>query len=192
MSRSLILRAVLLVGLLFATSSVASADITAFLGASRVTAAPEVVALDAGGGEFRATKGLSVGFSLVIVGFEFEWADTGGSETCLGSTVSNSLCAPSLMTGMGNVLLQTPKGISPVQVYGTVGAGLYRERYEFPDSTAIPSENDYGVGTNVGGGVKIDVAGPFRVRIDYRIFKLANNAFNSTPQRLYVGANLAF
>jgi opacity protein-like surface antigen len=192
MSRSLILRATLVAALVLATSSVASADITAFLGTSRVRAAPEVVALGAPGSEFRVSKGLAVGFSLVIVGFEFEWADTGGSELCLGNTVANSLCAPSVMTGMGNVLLQTPRGVSPVQVYGTVGAGVYRERYEFPDSVDIPDEHEYGVGTNIGGGVKIDVAGPFRVRIDYRIFKLANDAYNSTPQRLYVGANLAF
>jgi hypothetical protein len=192
MARSIVVRAALLAALVLGTSSTARADITAFLGTSRVTAAPEVGVFSESDGEFRVAKGLAVGFSLVIVGFEFEWADTGGSELCIGSTISNSLCAPSLMTGMGNVLLQTPRGILPFQVYGTVGGGVYRERYEFPDSTGIPSENEYGVGTNLGGGVKIDVAGPFRIRLDYRIFKLANDAYNDTPQRFYVGANLAF
>ena len=53
-------------------------------------------------------------------------------------------------------------------------------------------DTDYGVGTNVGGGVKIDVAGPLRVRVDYRVFKLVNPQINDKYHRFYVGANLAF
>ena len=192
MARLVPFRVAVALGLLLGASPRAHADITAFLGASRVTAAPEVVAFEASDKQFRTTKGLAVGFGLVIVGFEFEWADTGGDEQCFGSPVSTPLCAPSLMTGMGNVLLQTPRGVTPVQVYGTVGAGVYREHWEFSDGSDRPDDNDYGVGTNVGGGVKIDLIGPLRLRLDYRIFKLANDAYNKTPQRVYVGANLAF
>ena len=36
--------------------------------------------------------------------------------------------APSLRTGMGNVLLQTPFPIAGMQFYVTLGAGGYRER----------------------------------------------------------------
>jgi len=163
-----------------------AADITGFIGASRLREAP--IAADEG--QTRLTKGLSVGFGLIIVGFEFEWAQTTGDDlgdgSCGSAADARLRCAPTLTTGMANVLLQTPRQLAPVQFYATAGAGGYRERYR-------PIEdNDYGVGTNVGGGVKIDVAGPFRVRLDYRLFKLANDAFHDTPQRFYVGANLAF
>ena len=79
---------------------------------------------------------------------------------------------------MGNVLLQTPRGLGPVQIYGTVGAGGYRERYDAIDASTTS------VGTNVGGGVKINLLGPLRVRVDYRVFKLSGDAVHSTPQRL--------
>jgi hypothetical protein len=73
-----------------------------------------------------------------------------------------------------------------VQLYGTAGVGGYRERFDpIDDSTT-------GVGTNIGGGVKVSLLGPLRVRVDYRVFKLSGDAVYTTPQRLYVGANLAF
>ena len=50
----------------------------------------------------RAVRGAAIGGGLVIVGFEFEYADT---------TEDATAGAPSLKTGMGNVLLQTPSGI---------------------------------------------------------------------------------
>jgi len=49
-----------------------------------------------------------------------------------------------------------------------------------------------GFGTNVGGGVKIDLVGPLRVRLDYRIFKLGSDAVYGTSNRFTVGANIAF
>jgi opacity protein-like surface antigen len=165
----------------------ARADLTAFIGSSRLTKASAAVTSDGSDHGFRMNKGLAIGFSLVIVGFEFEWANSGDDDSaCEARSDFRNFCSPSLTTGMANVLLQTPHGIMPVQVYGTAGAGLYRERFDLAD------ENDYGVGTNVGGGVKIDVVGPLRLRLDYRVFKLANDAFHRTPQRFYAGANLAF
>jgi opacity protein-like surface antigen len=164
----------------------AQADLTAFIGGA-FSGKPQ----DTIGGDSHASlaRGLSVGVGLVIIGFEFEWAQTGGDDPGEGSCTLGdfrALCAPSLTTGMGNVLLQTPRGLGPVQVYGTAGAGVYRERFdEFDESTT-------NVGTNLGGGVKISLLGPLRVRIDYRIFKLAGDAVHATPQRLYVGANVAF
>jgi opacity protein-like surface antigen len=178
---------------LAATAVPIHADITAFLGTAQVTKAPEVVALDRSAEkEFRTTKGLAVGFGLIILGFEFEYSNTSGVDGCTSKVGVPGLCAPSLTTGMGNVLLQTPHGLMPVQVYGTVGAGVYREHWDFSEAIAASDENDYGVGTNVGGGVKVDLVGPLRLRIDYRIFKLANGAYNTTPQRFYAGANLSF
>jgi hypothetical protein len=88
---------------------------------------------------------------------------------------------------MGNVLIQTPRGIIPkLQLYGTVGGGYFRERYESLDI------EHQGFGSNVGGGVKIDLTGPLRLRVDYRIFNLGNDAVYGHPQRFSVGVNLAF
>jgi opacity protein-like surface antigen len=186
MPRHVLLRAVTTLVLVAGTSSLAGADITAFIGTRRTanTTALPVAEPDT---SFRLDKGLALGFGLVIVGFEFEWSKTDGDSLgdnlCVGTLAP---CAPSLTTGMGNVLLQTPHGLLPLQIYGTIGAGAYRERYDVAD------ESTYGFGTNVGGGVKIDLVGPLRLRLDYRIFKLSNDAFTKTPQRFYAGANIAF
>jgi opacity protein-like surface antigen len=186
MPRHVLLRAAATLVLVAGTSSIARADITAFIGTRRTsntTLAPTVEPDTS----FRLDKGLAVGFGLVIVGFEFEWSKTDGDSLgdnlCAGTQAA---CAPSLTTGMGNVLLQTPHGVLPLQIYGTIGAGGYRERFEVAD------QNHYGFGTNVGGGVKIDLVGPLRLRLDYRIFKLANDAVTKSPQRFYAGATLAF
>ena len=162
-------------GMVLATASRAEADITAFLG---VTTSPGT----------RTTQGVAVGAGLIIVGFEFEYSQAGGDdETEPACQISGSDdCKPSLRTGMANVLLQTPRGLGPVQVYGTVGGGLFRERFEGAD------ESETGFGSNIGGGAKINLLGPLRLRVDYRIFKLSGDAVHKTPKRFYVGANLAF
>jgi hypothetical protein len=180
---------IIVLGLLLVLGSPGSAraDLTAFVGGLFRT--------EAGFGELdstvRRTQGLAVGFSLIIVGLEFEWAQAAGDDVGEGACVATGdvrgACAPALATGMGNVLLQTPRGLLPVQLYATAGAGVYRARYEALD------DNDFGVGTNVGGGAKIELIGPLRLRVDYRVFKLSGgDVVDSTPQRIYVGANLAF
>ncbi|HXE79531.1 MAG TPA: outer membrane beta-barrel protein [Vicinamibacterales bacterium] len=168
------MRVLVAVMFVLAAHSTASADLTAFLGATN----------DPG---TRTTRGLAVGAGLIIVGFEFEFAQAGGDDenepACAARTAD---CKPSLTTGMGNVLLQTPRGLGPFQIYGTVGGGVYRERHPTTDET------DTAFGTNVGGGVKIDLAGPLRLRLDYRVFRLTGDTENKTPKRFYAGANLAF
>jgi len=49
-----------------------------------------------------------------------------------------------------------------------------------------------GLGYNTGGGVKIALVGPLRVRIDYRVFKLGGGALYSPAHRVYAGLNLKF
>jgi len=142
--------------------AVAAADVTAFLGVSPTTAA-------------RLTRGASVGAGLVIVAFEVEAAQV--SER-------TSQAAPGLATGMANVLLQTPLRVSGMQFYGTAGAGVYRERLGDLQETSV--------GGNIGGGVKITVAGPLRLRLDYRIFRLRGAPVNQTYHRFYAGANVGF
>ena len=171
----LVTRVLLAGGIVLGCWSTAAADITAFVGATT----------DPG---TRTTKGIAVGAGLVIVGFEFEYADAGGDDEDEPSCLSGGSgeCKPSLKTGMVNVLLQTPRGLAPLQVYGTIGGGLYRERY------AAIDETDTGFGSNVGGGVKFDLVGPLRIRLDYRVFRLTGDTLYKTPKRFYAGANLAF
>jgi opacity protein-like surface antigen len=151
-----------LIALAFLTPSRASADITAFLGTN-----PTPVN--------RVTTGLGVGFGLVIVGFEFEYGHTRENLDEL---------APSLWTYMFNGLLQTPIPIAGMQFYGTAGGGVYRESFDEISET--------NVGINLGGGVKVNLAGPLRLRFDYRIFTLQGSPRYSKPQRFYAGLNLKF
>jgi opacity protein-like surface antigen len=186
MSRNVV-RAALAALVIVAGATPARADLTGFIGGSSQSRAPGSVVSSDPERSFRTTTGLAVGFGLLIVGFELEWAHTGGDS--FGENACSDVkvtCVPSLTTVMGNLLVQTPRGVLPVQLYGTVGGGGYRERYSPLD------ENDYGFGTNVGGGVKINLVGPLRLRLDYRIFKLGNDSYHGTPQRFYAGANLAF
>ena len=88
---------------------------------------------------------------------------------------------------MANVLVQTPRGVVPkMQLYATIGGGFFRERFDALDI------QETGFGTNVGGGAKIELAGPLRLRLDYRVFKFTGDAVYKKPQRFSVGLNLAF
>jgi len=145
----------------FLTPAAASADATLFLG---TTTSPT----------HRTVRGFSVGTSLLIVGFEFEYANT--SEDLLVS-------APSLKTTSGNVSVQTP-GLTHLQLYLTTGAGYYRERLGNDQETSFL--------LNTGGGVKVSIAGPLRARVDYRIFNLKGTPQHSTVHRVYAGLNVAF
>jgi len=140
----------------------ASADATVFIGANTTPAN-------------RGVKGFAVGAGLLVVAFEFEYADT---------TADEPAGAPSVKTGMGNVLLQTPIAIHGFQPYFTTGTGVYRER--------LGSFVKTGFSPNVGGGVKISLAGPLRLRIDYRVLKLGSGALYSPAHRVYAGLNLKF
>lgn len=140
----------------------AAADVTAFIG---VTPTPDN----------RTVRGFAAGLGILFIGFEFEYANTGEDELEL---------LPGLRTWSGNVLAQTPIEVSGVQLYGTLGFGGYRERQLEIQETQVA--------TNLGGGVKIRLAGPLRLRLDYRVFKLQGSPLHDTYQRFYAGANLAF
>ena len=123
----------------------------------------------------RQARGFAVGMGLLIVGFEFEYANT--SEELTDE-------APGLRTGMGNVLLQTPFAVFGMQPYFTTGGGAYRE------TLGTHSETHFGL--NSGGGVKISLLGPVRARVDYRVFKLNGEPLHDTVHRVYAGINLRF
>lgn len=149
----------MMIGLLLAPAP-AHADLTAFWGVAKAD-------------ETRSTRGFAAGLSLIVFGFEFEYADT--PEDIEGLSAS-------LTTGMVNAVVQTPT--SGVQFYVTAGGGFFRQRLEDLQETNF--------GTNIGGGVKIRVAGPLRLRLDYRVFGLRGEALTANPQRFYAGANLSF
>src|SRR6266571_3628151 len=106
------------VGICLAVSVLAAtparADITAFIGANTTPANRQV-------------RGIALGAGLLVVAFEFEYADTTDDPASL---------APALKTGMANVLFQTPVSFMGIQPYFTTGAGLYREELGTHEDTS--------------------------------------------------------
>jgi opacity protein-like surface antigen len=151
--------------------SVAAADITAFLGSTTTPTA-------------RPAKGFAIGTGLLIVGFEFEYSAT---EEDLEVTPGPEFRAPDLRTFMFNGLVQTPVPIARMQFYGTIGGGVYREKLSIE-----PDISQTNFGTNIGGGAKITLVGPLRLRVDYRVFTLRGEPRHKNVQRLYAGVNLKF
>jgi hypothetical protein len=148
--------------LLLAPAS-ASADATAFLGAHTNP-------------ERQALRGFAGGFSLLIIGFEGEYAQAGEDE---------SAGVPSLLTISGNVFVQTPMPVFGTRFYLTTGSGVYREKVD------AVSHQETNLVLNSGGGAKIKLAGPLRLRLDYRVLKLRGETLRpSTVHRLYAGLNL--
>jgi hypothetical protein len=140
-----------------AAAAPARADATAFLGATTTSTNRQV-------------RGAAIGTGLLIVGFEFEYSST--SE-------DTGDASPSLKVGSANGLLQTPFPILGFQPYVTAGAGIFRER--------LGTLSETGLAPNVGGGVKLTLAGPLRLRVDYRVFRLGTGALYSPSHRIYAG-----
>ena len=157
------MRAIALAALLCALCPTAAlADVTAFIGATTTPANRQV-------------RGVAAGIGLLIIGFEFEYAFTPDDPAA---------SAPSLKTGMGNVFLQTPFPIAGFQPYLTTGGGIYNE--------SLLTQSHTGFGSNAGGGVKLTLIGPVKLRVDYRVFRLGSGALYSPAHRVYAGLNLSF
>ena len=154
------LRAAVIAAVLIAVPAPAFADATVFLGFLNKP-------------ENRLTRGFAAGVGLLVIGFEFEYAN---------ATEDLAEGHPGLQTGMGNLLVQTP--FSRLQFYATAGGGLYRER--------LGDQQETNVAVNFGGGVKFGLLGPLRARLDYRIFNLRGEPIHPTVQRFYAGLNLKF
>src|SRR4026209_2089820 len=160
--RPRIVRALMLTAMVMMAATPAFADITAFIGANTTPANRQV-------------RGVAVGIGFLVVGFEFEYGFTVDEPTAN---------APSLKTGRGNLPLQSPIAFHGVQPYFTTGVGLYNE--------SIGTHDDTGVALNTGGGVKVSLAGPLRVRLDSRVIKLGSGALFTPAHRIYAGLNLKF
>jgi hypothetical protein len=154
--------AVLALALMVAVPSIARADATAFLGRM------------SGGDDRSMTRGFALGVSMLVVGFEFEYANSSEDQTD---------ATPSLRTTSGNIFFQT-FGLPGFQLYFTTGAGMYRERLGPDEESAFLLNN--------GGCIKVNLAGPMRARVDYRVLSLKGTPRHSTVQRIYAGLNFAF
>src|SRR5258708_28932447 len=102
--------------LLLGPAAPARADLTGFIGANTTPANRQV-------------RGGAIGVGLLIIAFEGEFAYTPDDLKAN---------APSLITGMGNVLLQTPIAVMGFQPYVTTGGGIYKE--------ALGTRSDTGFG----------------------------------------------
>jgi hypothetical protein len=143
----------------------AAADATAFIGAYTNP-------------ERQQVRGFAAGVSILIVGFEGEYA-TAGEDDSAGT--------PSLTTFSGNIFAQTPFPVFGMRFYATTGAGVYREEFD------AVNHQETNVVFNTGGGAKITLIGPLRARVDYRVLKLRGEPLRpSVVHRLYAGINLAF
>ena len=154
------LRAMGIALVLLSIAAPARADITAFIGANTTP-------------DNRRVLGGALGFGVLIIGFEGEYAFTPDDPRA---------AAPSLKTGIANIVLQSPVPFFGIQPYFTTGGGFYQEE--------LGLHSDTGFALNTGGGVKVTLAGPIRLRVDYRIFKLGSGALYSPAHRIYAGLNL--
>ena len=152
--------------LLVASAVPAHADVTAFLGLSPTP-------------HNHSAVGFSGGLSMLVIGFEFEYAHIAEDDL---------EALPSLKTWSGNILAQTPVDIAGTRFYATAGVGGYREYLE--QGSTVFQETHAAI--NLGGGAKIRLAGPVRVRLDYRVFTLRGSPLYSVYQRFYVGGNIKF
>jgi len=156
---------------LLLSASPARADLTGFIGRT-----PTPVG--------RPVKGAAIGTGLLIVGFEFEFTQF---DEKLDVPPGADFVSPEIKTYMFNGLLQTPVPIAGMQFYGTLGGGVYNESL-----STLSNDSETNFGTNVGGGAKISIAGPLRLRLDYRIFNLRGTPRHTPVQRFYAGINLKF
>jgi hypothetical protein len=122
----------------------------------------------------RAFKGFTFGGGGMIA-TEFEYANNG--ESLDEGT-------PALRTFMGNMLVQTPFPVAGFQPYATAGLGYYRERLDVLEES--------GLAFNSGVGVKRNIFGPLKVRLDYRVLKLRGEPIHGSVHRVYSGIHLAF
>ena len=154
-------RTLLAVAILLCASAQARADLTIFAGLQ-------------GSPVIRPATGISLGFGVLVVGWEVEIARV---------TEELEDRAPSISAGTGSVYVQNPVPISGVQFYAIAGAGLYRERLGIIEQTDVHLA--------LGGGAKIELVGPLKLRLDYRYFRL-RDAIEPDAQRLYAGLTLGF
>lgn len=119
-------------------------------------------------------RGFSVGMTVILAGVEFEYARVAEDEEAR---------TPSHQAGSLSVLVQTPTG--RVKLYGLLGAGLFRDQI---GGATIES----GATLHAGGGLKIGLAGPVGLRLDYRVISFSREGEDRHRQRVYAGLRVEF
>ena len=124
----------------------------------------------------RPATGFAVGAGLLIVGFEFEYANT--ERRCQRR----------------RAVAQDRHGQRPAADAGRHRAASSRTSRRAAASIGKSSARaaTRASRSDTGGGVKISLVGPLRLRVDYRVFKLGSGALTSPAHRIYAGLNLKF
>ena len=149
--------------LLAAIAAPARADVTAFIGANTTPANRQVRGARA---RLRPAR-----------------SSASSSSTPTRPTI-RAPTAPSLKTGMGNMLLQTPvRVLRHSAVLHDRRRHLSREARRAPGHGLRPEHRRRREGL---------ARRPVRLRVDYRVFKLGSGALNSPAHRIYAGLNLKF
>jgi len=94
---------------------------------------------------------------------------------------------PAIGTFAVNILTQPSRQRSRFQFYGTFGVGLYALLRD-------PQVSEVTEARNIGGGAKVTLAGPLKLRMDYRAFFLAklDGDYPPNEHRFYVGIVAGF
>ena len=130
----------------------------------------------------RPAIGWAYSYCPSLVGFEIEYFGTRPGDDQDRASAGGIL---------SSVIVQ-PVRDGRIQPYGIGGFGLYGETYASGGGTGEA------LAKNFGGGVKIALAGPLRLRIDYRVFMLGSLGDASGPpgtmypQRLALGLHVVF
>lgn len=168
--RRLLSGAAWLVALVLMNPLSARADATVLVGLMSVDA-------------LRPSFGFSFGYRPSAVGFEIEYLST------LGPTTPGHFSAGGIFA---SVIVQ-PVTISNVQVFAIGGFGIWGEGFSGGKGTGVLDAK------NVGGGVLVALAGPMRLRLDYRLFLLGEveevgsiAPRRKHPQRIAAGLHFAF
>ena len=119
-------------------------------------------------------QGVSVGFKILMAGAEFE---------VFRAAEDLKAHRAEIQAGSASVLVETPTG--RVKLYGLLGAGLYRELVGGVSGATSTS-------VHVGGGVKVTLAGPIGLRVDYRLINLNGRVEDKRQQRVYAGVRVDF
>jgi hypothetical protein len=120
---------------------------------------------NSGGDDRSVVRGLVFGASLSSSASSSEYANSSEDLTEF---------RPALRTTSGNVLVQTFDSRVPALFHDR--RRTLSERLGTDEESAMLSN---------GGGGKVNLAGPLRVRIDYRVFNLKENPRHRTVQRIY-------
>ena len=123
----------------------------------------------------RQVRGGAFGIGLLVIGFEAEYSFTTGRSDRLRAVAEDR-------DGQRH----------PADAVAFFGfpAVLHDRRRFYRE--ALGTHRSTGVGLNTGGGVKVNLAGPLRLRVDYRVFKLGSDALNSPAHRIYAGLKMKF